>query len=115
MQEGQVRLQDSYAQAQVGRHAKHIGFPPQTIPGVVNPVGAAAMRRGDRHVPSTTAVPARRASSRKSLGWTPSGTSSESGHKPPTPLEKNPDARKRRNNKGRRTATFRLENDKTLS
>ncbi|XP_077808056.1 MYND-type zinc finger-containing chromatin reader ZMYND8 isoform X32 [Macaca mulatta] len=86
-----------------------------TIPGVVNPVGAAAMRRGDRHVPSTTAVPARRASSRKSLGWTPSGTSSESGHKPPTPLEKNPDARKRRNNKGRRTATFRLENDKTLS
>uniref|UniRef100_A0A2I3MQ35 Zinc finger MYND-type containing 8 n=1 Tax=Papio anubis TaxID=9555 RepID=A0A2I3MQ35_PAPAN len=89
--------------------------PRSTIPGVVNPVGAAAMRRGDRHVPSTTAVPARRASSRKSLGWTPSGTSSESGHKPPTPLEKNPDARKRRNNKGRRTATFRLENDKTLS
>ncbi|XP_030770071.1 protein kinase C-binding protein 1 isoform X3 [Rhinopithecus roxellana] len=84
-----------------------------TIPGAVNPVGAAARRRGDRHVPSTTPVPARRASSRKSLGWTPSGTSSELGHKPPTPLEKNPDARKR-NSKGRRTAALRLENDKTL-
>ncbi|XP_063659123.1 MYND-type zinc finger-containing chromatin reader ZMYND8 isoform X23 [Pan troglodytes] len=61
-----------------------------TIPGVINPVGAAVMRRGDRHVPSTPAVPARRASSRKSLGWTPSGTSSESGHKPPTPLGEKP-------------------------
>ncbi|XP_063576568.1 MYND-type zinc finger-containing chromatin reader ZMYND8 isoform X21 [Pongo abelii] len=61
-----------------------------TIPGVINPVGAAAMRRGDRHVPSTTPVPARRASSQKSLGWTPSGTSSESGHKPPTPLGEKP-------------------------
>eukprot|EP00074_Homo_sapiens_P103115 XP_016883253.1 protein kinase C-binding protein 1 isoform X11 [Homo sapiens] len=61
-----------------------------TIPGVINPVGAAVMRRGDRHVPITTPVPARRASSRKSLGWTPSGTSSESGHKPPTPLGEKP-------------------------
>ncbi|XP_063489443.1 MYND-type zinc finger-containing chromatin reader ZMYND8 isoform X37 [Symphalangus syndactylus] len=61
-----------------------------TIRGVINPVGAAAMRRGDPHVPSTTPVPARRASSRKSLGWTPSGTSSESGHKPPTPLGEKP-------------------------
>ncbi|EAW75705.1 protein kinase C binding protein 1, isoform CRA_c [Homo sapiens] len=64
--------------------------PRSTIPGVINPVGAAVMRRGDRHVPITTPVPARRASSRKSLGWTPSGTSSESGHKPPTPLGEKP-------------------------
>ncbi|XP_064132229.1 MYND-type zinc finger-containing chromatin reader ZMYND8 isoform X3 [Loxodonta africana] len=46
-----------------------------TIPGVASPVaGAAARRSGGQHVPSTTPAPARRASSRKSLGWTPSGT-----------------------------------------
>ncbi|XP_058143172.1 MYND-type zinc finger-containing chromatin reader ZMYND8 isoform X8 [Dasypus novemcinctus] len=46
------------------------------IPGAVNPAaGAAATRSGARHVPSTTPVPVRRVSSRKSLGWTPSGTS----------------------------------------
>nr|XP_023406108.1 protein kinase C-binding protein 1 isoform X10 [Loxodonta africana] len=49
--------------------------PRSTIPGVASPVaGAAARRSGGQHVPSTTPAPARRASSRKSLGWTPSGT-----------------------------------------
>uniref|UniRef100_A0ABI7Y473 Zinc finger MYND-type containing 8 n=1 Tax=Felis catus TaxID=9685 RepID=A0ABI7Y473_FELCA len=60
-----------------------------TIPGAVSPVaGAAATRSEDPHAPSTTPVPARRASSRKSLGWTPSGTRDKSRHKPPTPWEK---------------------------
>lgn len=58
----------------VGRDAKApfpLGFPPpQTIPGAVNPVaGAAARRSEDRPAPSTTPVPVRRASSRKSPAW----------------------------------------------
>nr|KAF6331368.1 zinc finger MYND-type containing 8 [Myotis myotis] len=59
-----------------------------TIPGAASPAaGAAAMRSEDRRVPSTTPAPARRASSRKSLGWTPSGTRD----KPPAPRRKKAD------------------------
>ncbi|XP_045300324.1 protein kinase C-binding protein 1 isoform X39 [Leopardus geoffroyi] len=66
-----------------------------TIPGAVSLVaGAAATRSEDPHAPSTTPVPVRRASSRKSLGWTPSGTRDKSRHKPPTPWrKKKPDTR----------------------
>ncbi|XP_032206342.1 protein kinase C-binding protein 1 isoform X14 [Mustela erminea] len=66
-----------------------------TIPGAASPVaGAAGMRSEDPHAPSTTPAPARRASSRKSLGWTPSGTRDKSRHKPPTPWrKKKPDTR----------------------
>ncbi|XP_059562833.1 MYND-type zinc finger-containing chromatin reader ZMYND8 isoform X14 [Myotis daubentonii] len=59
-----------------------------TIPGAASPAaGAAAMRSEDRRVPSTTPAPARRASSRKSLGWTPSGTRD----KPSAPRRKKAD------------------------
>nr|KAF6331383.1 zinc finger MYND-type containing 8 [Myotis myotis] len=62
--------------------------PRSTIPGAASPAaGAAAMRSEDRRVPSTTPAPARRASSRKSLGWTPSGTRD----KPPAPRRKKAD------------------------
>ncbi|XP_053746167.1 protein kinase C-binding protein 1 isoform X19 [Panthera pardus] len=66
-----------------------------TIPGAVSLVaGAAATRSEDPHALSTTPVPVRRASSRKSLGWTPSGTRDKSRHKPPTPWrKKKPDTR----------------------
>ncbi|XP_012908670.1 protein kinase C-binding protein 1 isoform X13 [Mustela putorius furo] len=66
-----------------------------TIPGAASPVaGAAGMRSEEPHAPSTTPAPARRASSRKSLGWTPSGTRDKSRHKPPTPWrKKKPDTR----------------------
>ncbi|XP_041588152.1 protein kinase C-binding protein 1 isoform X14 [Vulpes lagopus] len=66
-----------------------------TIPGAVSLVaGAAATRSEDPHAPSTTPVPVRRVSSRKSLGWTPSGTRDKSRHKPPTPWrKKKPDTR----------------------
>ncbi|XP_046925784.1 protein kinase C-binding protein 1 isoform X9 [Lynx rufus] len=66
-----------------------------TIPGAVSlAAGAAATRSEDPHAPSTTPVPVRRASSRKSLGWTPSGTRDKSRHKPPTPWrKKKPDTR----------------------
>ncbi|XP_058418529.1 MYND-type zinc finger-containing chromatin reader ZMYND8 isoform X10 [Diceros bicornis minor] len=72
-----------------------------TIPGVVSPVaGAAATRSEGRHVPSTMPVPVRRVSSRKSLGWTPSGTRDRLRHKPPTPWRKTkPDTRKMGNSK----------------
>ncbi|XP_045836418.1 protein kinase C-binding protein 1 isoform X13 [Meles meles] len=66
-----------------------------TIPGAVSLVaGAAATRSEDPHAPSTTPAPVRRVSSRKSLGWTPSGTRDKSRHKPPTPWrKKKPDTR----------------------
>ncbi|XP_077622166.1 MYND-type zinc finger-containing chromatin reader ZMYND8 isoform X3 [Crocuta crocuta] len=66
-----------------------------TIPGAANLVaGAAATRSEDPLAPSTTLAPVRRVSSRKSLGWTPSGTRDKSRHKPPTPWrKKKPDAR----------------------
>lgn len=70
-------------------------FPPQTTPGVASPVaGAAAMRNEGRPVPSTTPVPVPRASSRRSLGWMPSGTRDtshpplEGGKKPTTDTRK---------------------------
>ncbi|XP_019663292.2 protein kinase C-binding protein 1 isoform X8 [Ailuropoda melanoleuca] len=60
-----------------------------TIPGAVSLVaGAAVTRSEDPLAPSTTPAPVRRASSRKSLGWTPSGTRDKSRHKPPTPWRK---------------------------
>ncbi|XP_016060298.1 PREDICTED: protein kinase C-binding protein 1 isoform X4 [Miniopterus natalensis] len=60
-----------------------------TIPGAVSPVaGAAAMRSEGRRVLSTTPVPVRRVSSRKSLGWTPSGTRDKLRHKPSVPRRK---------------------------
>ncbi|XP_032950260.1 protein kinase C-binding protein 1 isoform X26 [Rhinolophus ferrumequinum] len=60
-----------------------------TIPGVVNPVaGAVTMKSEGRRVLSTTPVPVRRVSSRKSLGWTPSGTRDKLRHKPSTPGRK---------------------------
>uniref|UniRef100_A0A8C2S261 Uncharacterized protein n=1 Tax=Capra hircus TaxID=9925 RepID=A0A8C2S261_CAPHI len=61
------------------------GFPPpQTIPGAVNPVAGAAARRSEgQPAPSTMPVPVRRASSRKSPAWTPSGTRDKLGHKLP--------------------------------
>nr|XP_025731304.1 protein kinase C-binding protein 1 isoform X10 [Callorhinus ursinus] len=66
-----------------------------TTPGAVSLVaGAAVTRSEDPHAPSTTPVPVRRVSSRKSLGWTPSGTRDKSRHKPPTPWrKKKPDTR----------------------
>ena len=66
-----------------------VDFPPtQTIPGAVNPVaGAAVMRNGERHALSTTPAPVRRASSRKSLGWTPSGTRDTLGAQVTHPME----------------------------
>ncbi|XP_064353091.1 MYND-type zinc finger-containing chromatin reader ZMYND8 isoform X12 [Camelus dromedarius] len=72
-----------------------------TIPGAVSPVaGAAAMRNEGPPVLSTTPAPARRASSRKSLGWTPSGTRDKLGQKPPTPWrKKKPDTRKTEDSK----------------
>ncbi|XP_077729599.1 MYND-type zinc finger-containing chromatin reader ZMYND8 isoform X10 [Canis aureus] len=71
------------------------GMLPPTIPGAVSLVaGAAATRSEDPHAPSTMPVPVRRVSSRKSLGWTPSGTRDKSRHKPPTPWrKKKPDTR----------------------
>lgn len=79
----------------VGRDAKApfpLGFPPpQTIPGAVNPVAGAAARRSEgRPAPSTTPAPVRRASSLKSLAWTPSGTRDTLGPKPPAPWEEAP-------------------------
>uniref|UniRef100_A0A4X1UA03 Zinc finger MYND-type containing 8 n=1 Tax=Sus scrofa TaxID=9823 RepID=A0A4X1UA03_PIG len=66
-----------------------------TTPGVASPVaGAAAMRNEGRPVPSTTPVPVPRASSRRSLGWMPSGTRDtshpplEGGKKPTTDTRK---------------------------
>nr|XP_031289548.1 protein kinase C-binding protein 1 isoform X23 [Camelus dromedarius] len=75
--------------------------PRSTIPGAVSPVaGAAAMRNEGPPVLSTTPAPARRASSRKSLGWTPSGTRDKLGQKPPTPWrKKKPDTRKTEDSK----------------
>ncbi|KAM8774441.1 MYND-type zinc finger-containing chromatin reader ZMYND8 isoform 4-T5 [Rhynchonycteris naso] len=72
-----------------------------TIPGVVSPAaGAAVMRSEGRHVLSTAPVPARRASSRKSLGWTPSGTRDKLRHKPSAPRrKKKTDPRKTGNSK----------------
>ncbi|XP_066869992.1 MYND-type zinc finger-containing chromatin reader ZMYND8 isoform X17 [Kogia breviceps] len=72
-----------------------------TIPGAVNPVvGAAAMRNGGRHALSTPPAPVRRASSRRSLGWTPSGTKDTLEHKSPIPWrKKKPDTRKTGNSK----------------
>ncbi|XP_040494367.1 protein kinase C-binding protein 1 isoform X6 [Ursus maritimus] len=66
-----------------------------TIPGAVSLVaGAAVTRSEDPLAPNTTPAPVRRASSRKSLGWTPSGTRDKSRHKPPTPWrKKKPDTR----------------------
>ncbi|XP_034862384.1 protein kinase C-binding protein 1 isoform X14 [Mirounga leonina] len=66
-----------------------------TTPRAVSLVaGAAVTRSEDPHAPSTTPVPVRRVSSRKSLGWTPSGTRDKSRHKPPTPWrKKKPDTR----------------------
>ncbi|XP_039105352.1 protein kinase C-binding protein 1 isoform X15 [Hyaena hyaena] len=66
-----------------------------TIPGAANLVaGAAATRSEDPLASSTTLAPVRRVSSRKSLGWTPSGTRDKSRHKLPTPWrKKKPDAR----------------------
>ncbi|XP_077913403.1 MYND-type zinc finger-containing chromatin reader ZMYND8 isoform X20 [Halichoerus grypus] len=66
-----------------------------TTPGAVSlAAGAAVTRSEDPHAPSTTPVPVRRVSSRKSLGWTPSGTRDKSRHKPPTPWrKKKPDTR----------------------
>ncbi|XP_036085219.1 protein kinase C-binding protein 1 isoform X28 [Rousettus aegyptiacus] len=58
--------------------------PRSTIPGVASPVAGAAMRNEARRVLSTTPVPVRRVSSRKSLGWTPSGTRDKLRHKPST-------------------------------
>ncbi|XP_045430736.1 protein kinase C-binding protein 1 isoform X21 [Pipistrellus kuhlii] len=58
-----------------------------TTPGAVSPgagaAAAAARRSEDHRAPSTAA--ARRASSRKSLGWTPSGTRAAPGPAPPAP------------------------------
>ncbi|KAM7127120.1 MYND-type zinc finger-containing chromatin reader ZMYND8 isoform 9-T9 [Molossus nigricans] len=67
-----------------------------TIPGAVSPAaGAAAMRSEGRRGLSTAAAPVRRASSRKSLGWTPSGTRDKLRHKPSAPRrKKKPDSRK---------------------
>uniref|UniRef100_A0A8D0V4Q7 Zinc finger MYND-type containing 8 n=1 Tax=Sus scrofa TaxID=9823 RepID=A0A8D0V4Q7_PIG len=69
--------------------------PRSTTPGVASPVaGAAAMRNEGRPVPSTTPVPVPRASSRRSLGWMPSGTRDtshpplEGGEKPTTDTRK---------------------------
>ncbi|XP_066243695.1 MYND-type zinc finger-containing chromatin reader ZMYND8 isoform X19 [Saccopteryx leptura] len=72
-----------------------------TIPGVVSPAaGAAAMRSEARHVLSTAPAPARRASSRKSPGWTPSGTRDKLRHKPSAPRrKKKTDPRKTGNGK----------------
>ncbi|XP_066090329.1 MYND-type zinc finger-containing chromatin reader ZMYND8 isoform X20 [Saccopteryx bilineata] len=72
-----------------------------TIPGVVSPAaGAAAMRSEARHVLSTAPAPARRASSRKSPGWTPSGTRDKLRHKPSAPRrKKKTDPRKTGNDK----------------
>ncbi|XP_054429615.1 MYND-type zinc finger-containing chromatin reader ZMYND8 isoform X3 [Pteronotus mesoamericanus] len=72
-----------------------------TIPGAVSPAaGAAAMRSEARRVLSTTPVPVRRASSRKSLGWTPSGTRDKLRHKPSAPRrKKKPDPRRTGNSK----------------
>ncbi|XP_073092601.1 MYND-type zinc finger-containing chromatin reader ZMYND8 isoform X11 [Manis javanica] len=71
-----------------------------TIPGAVNPAAGVATRSEDLHVLSTTAAPARRVSSRKSLGWTPSGTRDKWRHKPPTPWrKKKPDTKKTGNSK----------------
>ncbi|XP_070276897.1 MYND-type zinc finger-containing chromatin reader ZMYND8 isoform X14 [Myotis yumanensis] len=66
--------------------------PRSTIPGAASPAaGAAAMRSEDRRVPSTTPAPARRASSRKSLGWTPSGTRDKPRPQPSAPRRKKAD------------------------
>ncbi|XP_014391861.1 PREDICTED: protein kinase C-binding protein 1 isoform X6 [Myotis brandtii] len=66
--------------------------PRSTIPGAASPAaGAAAMRSEDRRVPSTTPAPARRVSSRKSLGWTPCGTRDKPRHQPPAPRRKKAD------------------------
>ncbi|XP_014313544.1 protein kinase C-binding protein 1 isoform X6 [Myotis lucifugus] len=63
-----------------------------TIPGAASPAaGAAAMRSEDRRVPSTTPAPARRVSSRKSLGWTPSGTRDKPRPQPSAPRRKKAD------------------------
>ncbi|XP_039720444.1 MYND-type zinc finger-containing chromatin reader ZMYND8 isoform X11 [Pteropus medius] len=62
--------------------------PRSTIPGVASPVAGAAMRSEAHRVLSTTPVPVRRVSSRKSLGWTPSGTRDKLRHKPSTPGRK---------------------------
>lgn len=72
-----------------------VAFLLQTIPGAVSLVaGAAVTRSEDPLAPNTTPAPVRRASSRKSLGWTPSGTRDKSRHKPPTPWrKKKPDTR----------------------
>ncbi|XP_057359043.1 MYND-type zinc finger-containing chromatin reader ZMYND8 isoform X8 [Manis pentadactyla] len=71
-----------------------------TIPGAVNPAAGVATRSEDLHVLSTTPAPARRVSSRKSLGWTPSGTRDKWRHKPPTPWrKKKPDTKKTGNSK----------------
>lgn len=72
-----------------------VAFLLQTTPGAVSlAAGAAVTRSEDPHAPSTTPVPVRRVSSRKSLGWTPSGTRDKSRHKPPTPWrKKKPDTR----------------------
>ncbi|XP_036100052.1 protein kinase C-binding protein 1 isoform X23 [Molossus molossus] len=70
--------------------------PRSTTPGAVSPAaGAAAMRSEGRRGLSTAAAPVRRASSRKSLGWTPSGTRDKLRHKPSAPRrKKKPDSRK---------------------
>ncbi|XP_023611940.1 protein kinase C-binding protein 1 isoform X4 [Myotis lucifugus] len=66
--------------------------PRSTIPGAASPAaGAAAMRSEDRRVPSTTPAPARRVSSRKSLGWTPSGTRDKPRPQPSAPRRKKAD------------------------
>nr|XP_053782053.1 protein kinase C-binding protein 1 isoform X19 [Desmodus rotundus] len=67
-----------------------------TIPGAVSlAAGVAAMRSEARRVLSSTPAPARRVSSRKSLGWTPSGTRDKLRHKPSAPRrKKKPDPRK---------------------
>ncbi|XP_036900124.1 protein kinase C-binding protein 1 isoform X20 [Sturnira hondurensis] len=67
-----------------------------TIPGAASPAaGAAAMRSEARRVLSSTPAAARRVSSRKSLGWTPSGTRDKLRHKPSAPRrKKKPDPRK---------------------
>ncbi|XP_037020257.2 protein kinase C-binding protein 1 isoform X8 [Artibeus jamaicensis] len=68
-----------------------------TIPGAAaSPAaGAAAMRSEAHRVLSSTPAAARRVSSRKSLGWTPSGTRDKLRHKPSAPRrKKKPDPRK---------------------
>ncbi|KAF6089828.1 zinc finger MYND-type containing 8 [Phyllostomus discolor] len=60
-----------------------------TTPGAASPAaGAAAMRSEARRVPSSTPAPARRVSSRKSPGWTPSGTRDGLRHQPSAPRRK---------------------------